>query len=70
MNQKVELCISACIHRVGNLISFFWIMWDVSVRIQHKSDVDQLGAKAQLIESNQLDGSAESSMCISGRGMS
>ena len=45
-------------------------MWDVSVRIQHKSDVDQLGAKAQLIESNQLDGSAESSMCISGRGMS
>ena len=68
--SKVEPCTSACIHAGETPSAFFRTVWDVSVRNQRKSDVDQLWAKAQLIESNQLEVLADSSMFIGGRDMS
>ena len=52
VNSKMEQCISSHIYHVNKLHHFLGYV-DGGVIIQLKSDVDQLRARARLVESNQ-----------------
>ena len=66
---KMEQCISSHIYHVNKLHHFLGYV-DGGVIIQLKSDVDQLRARARLVESNQGDCVAESSLWFNSRGVS